>query len=394
MDVRPKWIGKSILPEDNYSDGNSKCEPPNIYKDFRPLAVFSKILLILPIKDVFVSRGNLSFKILSLETAGVIILNVITGWVLPDNVNYLDMTPNINIEAVIMIISKLWLIMGEDTLINLLEKIDQFDHSLTFSSAVLYRKKINRFAWLLFNSIYPSLLLIYALEWMFVREYPCLRLACPVMELIRGFFRQQFNSVLFLYTFFCYEIKQRFHTLNDLFYSFIKQSYLGPAVVLDNAPQFENYRLQYTRLIQCTKILNAFFGWKFVLIFAGVILHVVFALYNFYTEKDFVINGFFLLGILSTYVVIFFVAHNTDLLVAESRKMERYLHEIPTRDLDSVTLFQLDHSYQQCEMFQVHISASELVPVDKSLLLSLVGAVSVYFIAILQMTTTKGTFKF
>ncbi|KAG8323524.1 hypothetical protein J6590_001236 [Homalodisca vitripennis] len=391
MKVIPKWIGLGPVYYEMELE-NTECDSPHLLENFRPLAFLCKISLVLPIKNILKPDSSLSFKLASFEVISAMLLNPCIGYILVSKIHYDDdFKPNIIREAAAYLVSNTFFMFGQQTFLSLIEKIDRFDFSLSFCSKLCYFKSVSKYVWVLIPCIYP-VVLVSVVGFSLYNGESCTQYRCPLMELVRGFFRYQHHLQITIFMFFCYEIKLRFKTLNVAFYDFVKTSYLCKNVTLSNHSQLENYRLQYAWLIQCTKTLNDVFGWRFVFMFAVIILNAIWLLYFYYTEEGYVITGFDVLTQIFNFALLLILTHNTDLMVKESQRIDGYLMEIPTQDLDWATTFQLDHTFHQCEMFQVHMSASGMVSVEKSLLLGMAGAITMYYIAILQMTTTEGSF--
>lgn len=312
MTVKVKWVGRT--PQ---ACSESDSYLPNIYEDFLPLAVLCKVSLVLPIRDVFKGMNNLNFNWYSCEVISVLLLSFCISYILPAQIRYENnYHPNLAMESLIYSASNLWFIFGQQLLINLLEKIDQFDHSLNFYSKTSYHKKINKYIWVVMVCIYPVALLSKASLALY-RQDPCTEYNCSLIEIVRGFSCYQHNLQMAIFTFFCYEIKMRFQTLNDVFCGFLKKTYQCNPVLFENYPQIEAHRLHYARLIRCTKILNELFGWRFAFMFAAIILFIVSLLYYFHTEEGYVISGYDVMAIFFSLLLLFSLTHNTDLLVVE-----------------------------------------------------------------------------
>lgn len=312
MTVKVKWVGRT--PQ---ACSESDSYLPNIYEDFLPLAVLCKVSLVLPIRDVFKGMNNLNFNWYSCEVISVLLLSFCISYILPAQIRYENnYHPNLAMESLIYSASNLWFIFDQQLLINLLEKIDQFDHSLNFYSKTSYHKKINKYIWVVVVCIYPVALLSKASLALY-RQDPCTEYNCSLIEIVRGFSYYQHNLQMAIFTFFCYEIKMRFKTLNNVFCGFLKKTYQCNPVLFENYPQIEAHRLHYARLIRCTKILNDMFGWRFAFMFAAIILFIVSLLYYFHTEEGFVISGYDVMAIVFSLLLLFSLTHNTDLLVVE-----------------------------------------------------------------------------
>lgn len=312
MTTKVKWVGRT--PQ---SCSDSDTHLPNIYEDFLPLAVLCKFSLILPIRDVFKGMKSLNFNWFSFEVISVLLLSFCLSYILPAQIVFDDnYHPSLASESLIFSASNFCFMFGQQLLINLLEKIDQFDHSLNFCSKTSYQKKINKYIWVMMVCIYPIALLSKA-SLSIYRQDPCTEYNCALVEIIRGFFYYQHNLQMAIFMFFCYEIKMRFKTLNDVFCAFLKNTYQCNPVLVRNYSQIEAHRLHYARLIQCTKILNQLFGWRFAFMFAAIILFNVSLLYFFHTEEGFIISGYDVLVIVCSFFLLFSLTHNTDLLVIE-----------------------------------------------------------------------------
>lgn len=323
MTIKVKWIGRT--PQVSYESNNYL---PNIYNDFLPLAVLSKVSLVLPIRGVLRGMKHVHFDWCSFEVISVLLISPCVSYLFPSQIVYDDnFAPGDVGEAIIHSVSNFWFIFGQQLLINLLEKIDQFDHSLNFESKVRYHKKVNKFVWVLMVCVYPIVLFMRVGLSFYILE-PCTEYDCALMEIARGFFCYQHHLQMAIYTFFCYEIKMRFKTLNEIFYDFVKKTYQRDPVLVENYTQLEAYRLQYARLIQCTKTLNQLFGWRFAFIFASTIVYIIMLLYFFHTEEGNLITGYDIMAIVFTFCLLFSLTHNTDLLVIEVSKMSIELYEL------------------------------------------------------------------
>lgn len=312
MTIKVKWVGRT--PQ---ACSESDSFLPNIYEDFLPLAVLCKVSLVLPIRDVFKGMNNLNFNWYSFEVISVLLLSFCISYILPAQILYEDnYHPSLVTESLIYSVTNMWFIFGQQLLLNLLEKIDRFDHSLNFYSKTSYPKKINKYIWVVMVCIYPIALLSRASLALY-RHDPCTKNKCALIEIVRGFVCYQHNLQMAIFMFFCYEIKMRFKTLNDVFCGFLKKTYQCNPVLVENYPQIEAHRLHYARLIQCTKILNQLFGWRFAFMFAAIILFIVSLLYYFHIEEGFIISGYDVMAIVFSLFLLCSLTHNTDLLIIE-----------------------------------------------------------------------------
>lgn len=311
MEVIPKWIGG----DPPKVDPKSKWNALNIYEEFRPLALLSKVSMVLPVSNL-TKDENLKFSFYSFGVLYVLVMNLCIGYCIPSQIHYDDRyQPSTIKESLGFLISNCWFVFGQNILIRLIEKVDQFDRSLMFESKIKVPKRLNKHIWAVAGLGYPVLLLV-MVSLSRYHEEPCTQYKCPLMEVVRGFFRYQHHLQLVFYMFFCSEIKIRFKALNEVFDGFIETISMKP-LKDDICPQFENRRLQYARLIQCTKILNQLFGWRFAFILAIIILHAVWLLYFFHTEEGYVINGYEIVFLVYSFIILMFVTHITDLLVIE-----------------------------------------------------------------------------
>lgn len=317
MKVIPKWIG--IKPPK--LDPESRWGTLNIYKEFRSIALLSKVSMVLPVTNI-TNGENLKFNLYSSAVLYVLVMNLCIGLGIPSQLQYDDdFHPSIIKESIGFLISNGWFVFGQNILIRFIEKVDQFDRSLMFESKIKISRRLNKHIWALAALGYPVLLLLMISLSKYNQE-PCTQYKCPLMEGVRGFFRYQHHLQLAMYMFFCSEIRIRFKALNEVFDNFVETVLSKKTMKEDVCSQFERLRLQYARLIQCTKILNQLYGWRFAFILAMIILHAVWLLYFFHTEEGYVINGYDIVFLVYSFIILTFVTHITDLLVIEVSQIQ------------------------------------------------------------------------
>lgn len=311
MKVVPVWIGGKPLKYDSETR-----EALNIYKKFYPLAYLSKMSMVLPVTNI-TSDENLKFNLFSLEVLYVFVMNIFIGCFMASQIYYDDShPPNIIKQSIAFLISNLWFVAGQHLLIKLMRKIDQFDNSLLFKSKIEVLECKHKNMWVLASLGYPLILFIMVIMSWFQRD-TCTQYRCSLMEAIRGYFLYQHQLQLIIYMFYCVEIRVRFETLNAIFNEFVKTLVTNELKREDLCSQFEHQRLQHANLVQCTKILNQLFGWRFVLILGTLVMQVVHLLYYFHTETDYIINGYDLIYFAYSFIVLMFATHITDLVVIE-----------------------------------------------------------------------------
>lgn len=262
----------------------NKCFDYNtpIYNNAWPLIMLSKILFILPLKNVTSELNKVYYKLKSWEVVFCILVYPLlwaSGLVIILN-NFPIIFRQYVVYGIYHSLSNISFLFRCSTFIKLLKSIDQFDkHFYNFDGSYENNRRLKgyKYIWLIFALSY-HFLVVFVYYFIFGNTQ-CGLVNCAMNFTSAYFFRIHRPSQIFLFVFFSYELSLRFHYLDTSCKIFLDKAFCGKQCANNLTLQLESYRLFHAELIYCTNIFNDVFEFKILILICVFFLEAVGALF-------------------------------------------------------------------------------------------------------------------